>query len=382
MSYTDNLSSPRGCIARAQADIARILQANSAFIVTDGSTAGVLSILFTAKTLGVKRLAVCENSHKSVFNGCAALGLCPVVFSGKKKAGIPAPFTLDDLQDIEADALFITSPDYYGNIPDLQAVRSFCEEKGMLLLIDGAHGGHLHFEGRLYAGAYADLWVDGVHKSLPALTQGAVVCSRTERLSAALEKSVGVFRTTSPSYPIMISVEYAVKYPRNGWLEERTIAWEKEEKRLYFGGDWTKLCALFGKNATRAHERLQAEGIYAEFCDGNALLFYLSPATKNKDFIRLKKRLTALFEEYPYIPLEDVPAPVFLQKTGEKAWVELEKSVGQVCAETCGLFPPCTPLIQRGEVITEEKIRLLMGADNVYGCKEKKISVFKTKDEE
>ena len=130
------------------------------------------------------------------------------------------------------------------------------------------------------------------------------------------------------------------------------------------------------------HERLQAEGIYAEFCDGNALLFYLSPATKNKDFIRLKKRLTALFEEYPYIPLDDVPAPVFLQKTGEKAWVELEKSVGQVCAETCGLFPPCTPLIQRGEVITEEKIRLLMGADNVYGCKEKKISVFKTKDEE
>ena len=78
LSYSDNLSSPHGCIARAQEDIARILRAYKSFILTDGSTAGVLSILFSAKLLGVKRVGVCENSHKSVFNGISLLGLTPL----------------------------------------------------------------------------------------------------------------------------------------------------------------------------------------------------------------------------------------------------------------------------------------------------------------
>ena len=96
----------------------------------------------------------------------------------------------------------------------------------------------------------------------------------------------------------------------------------------------------------------------------------------------MKKRLSALFEKYSYEAVEDVPAPLFLQKTGEKVWIEIEKSEGQVCAENCGLFPPCTPLLCGGEVITKEKIALLQKADNVFGLKENKISVFKTKEEE
>lgn len=382
LSYSDNLASPRGCIARAQADIARILGAISAFIVTDGSTAGVLSILFTAKTLGVKRIALPETSHKSVFNGCALLGLTPIVLSTRTDKGIPLPLSLEDFQREEADAFFITSPDYYGNVPDLAALRKYCDEKGKLLLIDGAHGGHLHFEERVYAGTYADLWVDGVHKNLPALTQGAVVCARTEILSQALAKGVDIFRTTSPSYPIMASVEYAVKYPQNEWLQAQVSIWKTKEPRIYDNADWTKVCALFGENALAVHELLQKQGVYAEFCDGNAVMFYLSPATKKRAFMRLKKTLTKLFEKYPYKAIESVHAPVFLQKTGKKAWIDIEKSVGQVCAENCGMFPPCTPLLREGEVITEEKIRQLQSADNVFGLRENKISVFQDKEEE
>ena len=382
LSYSDNLATPRGCIARAQTDIARILGADTAFIVTDGSTIGVLSILFAAKTLGVRRLAVCENSHKSVFNGCMVLGITPSLLPTRKDKGIPLPVIVADFDGVDADAILITSPDYYGNIPDLRAIKEYCEKTGKLFLIDGAHGGHLHFDKVRYAGTYADLWVDGVHKSLPALTQGAVVCARNERLANALCKGVDIFRTTSPSYPIMMSVEYAVKYPQNKWIEESARAWIRKQPRLYPNEDWTKICALFGKNAFAVSEKLQAEGIFSEFCDGNIVTFYLSPATQKHAFLRLKKRLEALFEKYPYIPLEDVPTPVFLQKTGEKEWVEIEKSVGQVCAENCGLFPPCTPLILAGERICEEKIRLLQAADNVFGLKENKISVFKTEEKE
>ena len=382
LSFSDNLASPRGCIARAQADIARILGANAAYIITDGSTIGVLSMLFTAKNAGVKRLAVFQNAHKSVFNGCAALGISPVVISNRSKDGIPIAVTLAEVEGVEADALMLTSPDYYGNIPDLQAIRTYCDERNMLLLIDGAHGGHLHNEKPFYAGTYADLWVDGVHKSLPALTQGAVVCAKSAALANGLNTAVNIFRTSSPSYPIMASVEYAVKYPKNEWLEEQVLDWKKAEKRLQVGEDWTKVCAVFGKNAFTVNEKLQSEGIYAEFCDGNVVMFYLSPATKKREFFLLKKRLSALFEKYSYEAVEDVPAPLFLQKTGEKVWIEIEKSEGQVCAENCGLFPPCTPLLCVGEVITKEKIALLQKADNVFGLKENKISVFKTKEEE
>jgi arginine/lysine/ornithine decarboxylase len=80
LSFSDNLSCPRGCIAEAEQDIAKILGAEKSFILTDGSTAGVLSMLYTVKALGAHTVAVCENSHKSVFNGCAVLGLTPLVY--------------------------------------------------------------------------------------------------------------------------------------------------------------------------------------------------------------------------------------------------------------------------------------------------------------
>ena len=73
LDYTDNLSAPNGCIAEAEKDIAEILGAHKSFILTDGSTSGVLSMLYAAKSLGVKRILTCESAHKSVFNGCAAL---------------------------------------------------------------------------------------------------------------------------------------------------------------------------------------------------------------------------------------------------------------------------------------------------------------------
>lgn len=377
LSFSDNLSSPKGCIAEAEKDIEKILGAEKSFILTDGSTSGVLSMLYAAKSLGVKTLAVCVNSHKSVFNGCKLLGLTPLVYQGNKGG-------MSELNDIfdGADALFFTSPDYYGNIPNLKEIREYCDKTGKLLLIDGAHGGHLHFDKNAYAGSYADLWVDGVHKSLPAFTQGAVVSARTTALSEKLYEGVDIFRTTSPSYPIMASVEYAVKYPRNTELENR--AWElQKHPRILNNNDWTKVCALFGKNAFDAEKTLEAEGIYPEFCDGNIITFYLSPATTLGKFEVLKDRLKSLFEQYPNILSEitqRIPAPFVLNESVEKEWLELDASIGKICAANCGLFPPCTPLICAGEVIEKEKVELLQKADNVFGVVDGKIFVFK--DEE
>ena len=185
--YSDNLSAPRGCIAEAEREVAQILGAHKSFLLTDGSTAGVLSMLYAVKTLGAKTVAVFEKSHKSVFNGCKLMGLTPLIYTGHGCGEIPKAPTMSVLKKNfsglleKADVLFITSPDYYGNVAELSVLREYCNETNKILLIDGAHGGHLHFDREIYAGAYADMWVDGVHKSLPAFTQGAVVSASNEK---------------------------------------------------------------------------------------------------------------------------------------------------------------------------------------------------------
>lgn len=385
LAYSDNLSSPIGCIAEAEKDIAQILGAHKSFILTDGSTSGVLSILYAAKTLGVKRILTCESAHKSVYNGCLALGLELLLYPTQTYKKIPLPHTMSALKEeytplLEAaDALLFTSPNYYGSIADLAAIREYCNQTGKLFLIDGAHGGHLHYNKEYYAGTYADMWVDGVHKSLPAYTQGAVASARDIRMAEALQKGVDIFRTTSPSYPIMASVEYAVKYPRNQRLEDMAEAF-LFHYRLFAAEDWTKICAIFGKHAFTVEKILQDEGIYAEFCDGNVLCFYLSPTTKTEDFLRLKTRLEALFEEYPLSEdlTKEIPqGEIKEMQGGTTEWLPLDVAKGEICAYDCGLFPPCTPLLRKGEVISAEKITLLKSASHTFGLKNGKIAVWK-----
>ena len=387
LSFSDNLSCPRGCIAEAEKDIANILGAEKCFILTDGSTAGVLAMLQAAKSLGVKTVAVCESSHKSLFNGCALLGLTPLVYPCKYREKIPFAPTMYALNEkygeifTQADALFFTSPDYYGNVADLTEIRKFCDKTGKLFIVDGAHGGHLHYDKKLHAGAYADMWVDGVHKSLPAFTQGAVVSARNKKTAMALENAVDIFRTTSPSYPIMASVEYAVKYPRSVALEREVKAFQKYD-RVYKNDDWTKLCVSFGVWAFDAEKRLESEGIYAEFCDGENLTFYLSPVTSEEEFTLLKTRLLQLFEEYPLTvekSVQQIPVPLVL-RNGKTEWVDLSKAENRVCARICGLFPPCVPLFRVGEVITKEKIQKLQKANNVFGLKDGKILTFQEEE--
>lgn len=425
LSFSDNLSCPHGVLRDAEREIADVLGSAASFILTDGSTAGIFSML---KASGVKRLAVPRLSHKSVFNACRLLGVKIVFIETPMVKKIPLQPPRAELNEKlkQADALLLTSPDYYGNLVNLKEARALCEIEGKLLLIDGAHGGHLHSDKEHYAGAYADLWVDGVHKSLPALTQGAIVSARTPALARKLKEAVDVFRTTSPSYPIMASVEYAVKYPRNEALEEAVCKLVASyPAQFHFGGDWTKLCAIFGPYAFTAQKRLEKKGVYAEFCDGNILMFYLSPATTLKNFIKLKQQLLPLLSAASILSdggsaalgqapkdiqrlarllqreeagsdrtdregegEEEAAQNVFsplsgVEKQGEDfskeqtEWVSFTDAAGRIAAKTCGLFPPCTPLIRAGERITEEKIRLLRRADHCFGVDDGRLCVFR-----
>ncbi len=295
LGYSDCLLSPSGVLKKAQEDIARILGAKRSFLLTDGSTSGVFSMLWALKATGARSVAAPVFSHPSVFHACKAFGLGIVPVFQHTQFGIPAQPSFQEAEAAlaKADALLLTSPDYYGNFPDLAAISALCKGENKPLVLDGAHGGHLHFVPALYAGSYADLWVDGVHKSLPALTQGAVVSAKSEEWAKPLQEGVTMFRTSSPSYPIMASVEYAVKYPRNEELECAADAF-KRQYGCVKNADWSKLLLPFGANCNAAQRDLERHGVYPEFNDGNYLMFYLSPCTKKGELKQLGKLLGRL----------------------------------------------------------------------------------------
>ena len=304
LDYSDALISPSGAIAAAERDVAEILSAHRSFLLTDGSTSGIFSMLYALKKRGAKKIAFPVSSHRSVYNACRVLGLKPVLIPQESVFGIPAQPRAELLEGAlkGADALLLTSPDYYGFLAPMSASREICDAHAKPLLIDGAHGSHLHFTD-MYAGNFADMWVDGVHKSLPALTQGAVVSCKREEWAAALKEGVLTFRTTSPSYPIMASIEEAVKYPRNEEIERAAETFKREYGAVQ-NDDWTKILIFFGECADGAQTALEAHNVYPEFNDKNYLMFYLSPCTKRTDL----ETLGSLLQDLPRGERKDVKA--------------------------------------------------------------------------
>ncbi len=371
LSYSDNLCSPHGAIAKSQRMAADICGAEATFYLTDGSTCGVHAMLYALKKRGVKKIACPLFSHKSVTVGMEILGLTPVYFPLRTEYGIPQQPTKEEMQNAlsEADALLLVSPDYYGFFPDLKAARELCDRQKKPLVIDGAHGSHLRGTDR-YAGKYADMWVDGLHKSLPALTQGAAVSSNNG-WAEVLNEGVRAFHTSSPSYPILKSVEEAFLSSRN----EKTERLAEETKRrvgAVLNEDWTKILIAFGGEADGAQAFLEAHGVFPEFNDGNYLMFYCSPCTRAAEL----KKLGRLLKNLPRGEVKDVSSEAgTVGLTWE--WVPLKEAVGRTAAADAGLFPPCVPLVRRGEIIKQEHAERLQKAANTFGLNGDKISVYR-----
>ncbi len=402
LSYSDNLFCPNGVIASAQRDIAKILGAKRSFILTDGSTCGVLSMLYVLKKHGGK-VIIPRNCHTSVWNACRLFNIEPLIASGKTVNGVllpPEPKIIENILNSEKDVagMVALSPDYYGNTAPLAEYKQILQKHKKLLFVDEAHGAHLAFErvNGAYAGVYADIWVDGAHKSLPTLTQGAVISVNNAKLIAELEEALSIFRTTSPSYPVMASVEYGIKYTAN-YLQltesaKTAVKAFKDNARgldFYPADDWTKLVwdlKPLGICADKAYSALENRGIYAELSDGRYIIFYLSPQTTADGLKTLygeindvlcSENLAGTYEERAVLP-ENKRACGYLQATeSERELVPLKWAKGRVCAVNAGLTPPCIPVICAGEIVSDSAICALANAKNTFGLTDGRAWVVK-----
>lgn len=217
---TDDLHHPEGVIKQAQELAADCFGAEETYFLVGGSTSGNLSLILTVCPEPGMIILLQRNVHKSVIHGLMLAGargvfLEPQLEADSGLAVAPAAETVQAALAAypEAAAVLVTMPNYYGMGSDLAPLAQICHASGVPLLVDEAHGAHYGQHPAVPAGALmsgADGVVQSTHKMLSALTMGAMLHVQGPRLDRALlRQRLAMVQSSSPSYPMMASLDLA-----------------------------------------------------------------------------------------------------------------------------------------------------------------------------
>ncbi len=380
----DELYHAHGIIKKSEENAAGLFGSAATFYSTEGSSLCIRAMLYLtllrAGEEGRKPLILAgRNAHKTFLTGAALLGIEVEWLYPKGGSLLACPVRVEDLEaafsgERKPTAVYVTTPDYLGNLLDIQALAEVCRRHGALLLVDNAHGAYLHFLPKLChpMDLGADLCCDSAHKTLPVLTGGAYLhVSKTAPpgWKAQGEKALALFASTSPSYLILQSLDEANRYLSEGFREELAVfsaLAEKMKKRLT-AQSWTlagqeplKLTLApkpYGYTGLELSALLRKQGVEAEFADPDFLVGMLSPRLGEEALTRLVGILSQLprraaIEETP----PPLPRPRRVMAPREamlSLWEELplEECQGRVLASVNVSCPPAVPILVCGEEI-------------------------------
>lgn len=303
LGFNDNLNSPDGVIAEAQRLFAELFGARQAHFLTNGSSQGIFAFL---GLLAGKTLLAEKDAHISVSRGAKIFGV-NLLFVENMTPEIVEQYIKKHL----IDGVLVRFPDYFGKAVDLKGIFKKTANTDVLLFVDGAHGAHFGLSKYLpyHPVGYCDACVVSTHKTLGALTQTAVVLTRDEKIGKQLKKTINLISTTSPSYVLMASIDYAREYAcRFGKkkLDKLYVNINSFCSKLPNGikalptDDFCKLCLDFGGigiSGKTAFDFLTRRGIFAELYKGDFVLFYLGIFTSKADLNRLQKTLKLLAKQ-------------------------------------------------------------------------------------
>ena len=305
----DSLFACDGVIRRCEEAFARRYGAKESLISCGGSTLCIQAMLALAAGPGEKVLFF-RNIHKAALDAMILLDIRPVWLFPQDSGGEIGCITPQEVaqslsRDREIRAVYITSPDYYGQIHDIGGIARACHEAGVPLLVDNAHGAHLKFlEEDLHPMTLgADLCCDSLHKTLPALTGSALLHIGSDRFTwAAAKEAMGLFGSTSPSYLMMLSmdmltgrfaeIQAGTRRAAESCAALRALAAYKGLAPM--GDDPMKLTLrpkALGRTGTEFADRLREEGIECEFADEGHVVLMPSMQTPEEDFIRLREAI-------------------------------------------------------------------------------------------
>jgi arginine/lysine/ornithine decarboxylase len=221
ISGFDHLHHPEDILLAIGKKAAALYQADESFLLINGSTAGILGAVATVAA-GLdkgKKLLIARHSHLSVYHA-AYLNDIPLAYIYPCD-NAPRPITTAEVAAIlETDpaigAILLTSPTYEGICHDVAGIAALAHRRGMCLIVDQAHGAHFGFHPDLPENATregADIVIHSLHKTLPSLTQTALLHTCGDRIDRrTLHRHLRIFQSSSPSYPLMASIERCLDF--------------------------------------------------------------------------------------------------------------------------------------------------------------------------
>jgi len=395
----DNLHHAEGIIKESQQLLSEYYGSIKSYFLVNGSTSGNLAMIYSSFNEGDK-IIVERNCHRSIFNAIIMRKLEPVYIKNKINLKYDVPFPLDKehflcliKENKDAKGIVVTYPNYYGICFDLSYVIEIAKKYNIKVLVDSAHGAHFGVnkllpENPLKMGA--NMVVMSAHKTLPSLTQTAFLHVGRVTDISKVDFYVSAFLSTSPSYMLLCSMDYARFYIQEhgdgdyGELIKQCTYYRNKINRLgkfYILGqedledvnnytmDLTRyiLNVPKGYSGHKLLEYLRANKIQAEMSDMRNVVLIFSPFNKIQDFqelyIALKNcDMNTLRDKYVEVIDYGMPMQVMFPYEvidKEKIIVALKDSKGKISAEAIVPYPPGIPIVMPGEVLSKEILAVI-----------------------
>lgn len=394
----DNLLLPSGVIKESHEQLAHIHQARFARYLLGGTTQGLLaSLMAMAKN---KEVFIPRHAHRSIYHGLILANAKPIYLQPTldNTHHIPLGISCETLaKAIKAHPtcklMLMVHPTYHGITWENEALASLAKKNGLTIIVDEAHGAHFSFSPITPKSALeydCDIVIKSYHKTLPCLTQGSILASQNGDLETKIDKALRLIATTSPSYPIMASLEVASVYMaehgqeilQEGYhnigqffepfplktlsiIEE--VSWQKDPFRL-----WIKSSALSGESLQM---QLEKNRCMVEMVDEGVLLLF--PLNGFKESLNaLKTSLEKIDRMSATLPKRLLAKPFYQTKLPEVAMsleeayfkesypVPISQAKGKVASGFIQAYPPGIPQVIPGEIISQEIIDLWQESGN------------------
>lgn len=408
ISGADDLHNAQGILESAMERAADLWGSGRTWFLVGGSTCGILAAIRAAAPFGSEIIAA-RNCHRSVYHAIELGGyrvhwilpdqnseyeICEAVTTDQVRAAVR--------KYPRSAALILTSPTYEGVLSDIRGISQLCAGAGIPLVVDEAHGAHLGLfaEGGFPDGAVkcgADIVVQSVHKTLPSLTQTAVLHLQGSLVrEKEIERQLGIFETSSPSYPLMISIDSCVNLLRKEGAElfgiwKRNLDWfyssagtfdniqvlgdyERTGSRKFSVRDRSKILISFRRSgmrgSTAARILRNKYGIETEMSSGTNVLAMTGPGDSEENYVRLYEALRSMdivlqnrndavkgSREPIRIPEVKSACSILEAVNHPRISVPLRECAGRICGEYLYAYPPGIPILAPGEYIRPEHLR-------------------------
>ncbi len=393
----DCLHHADGIIRRAMDRASGLWRVPNSFLLVNGSTGGILSAIHAATRPG-DGVLMARGCHKAVYNGVALCGLeVEYLLQHQSQEGYYQCVSPQDVESaLEANKniklVVITSPTFDGYLADVAQIADICHRQGVILMVDEAHGAHLGFCDYFTGSAVqagADMVVQSVHKTLPSLTQTAILHVQGDLVDAKqVAHSLSIFETSSPSYLLMASIDGCLQL-----LEERGsilfAQWQRRLEKFYRKAaglqhlsvvqeplqvkDPSKIListANVSLDGTQLKELLRTEfHIELEMAFGDYALAMTGMGDRAENLAWLWEGLAVIDQRLMSAPnkkisytVEKLPVQALSPRQLHRAAIVpkgVETAVGCVCGSYLWAYPPGVPILAPGEVVEEDTLELL-----------------------